>query len=214
LPGGSAEEPSTATPPRRRRTLLLAGAAGAAVLLAGAGFVAGGGWSDHDQTTLIAGTSQIPPGAGQSAPDAQSDAQSDVQGDSQDDAQAGGQGGPGAADPDGDHRGGGRALDGARFTVGRISAVSGAVLTLTDFQGGAVKVTTTASTKVAGNVGGDLSALKVGELVFVAGSRQSDGSYLATSIATRPGDDADGDNTPRRLRDTQPGQSAQAGPVT
>lgn len=152
--------------------LALAGT-GAAFVLAGAGFLAGAGLhrGDTDTTTLISGGSRNLPGG--------------LEGRSQ--------GAPGSGDQDGDHAGRGRAMNSVTFTADQITAISGSTITLNTFRGTSVRVTTSAKTTVAGTAGGDLTSLQVGQLIFVTGTRQTDGSYAATSITDRPAFDPDGD---------------------
>ena len=154
--GGAVGRPG----PGSRRGLLVAAGAGAAVLLAGAGFVVGTQFGGgHDSTRLVS-VQGSGPGNGYGF----------GHGDGDDGAM--GRGGPGQ----------GMA---ALATAGRITAVSGSTLTLSTFRGGTAQVTTTSSTTVDGTSGGKVSALSVGQLVFVAGSKASDGSYQATAIMTR-----------------------------
>ena len=79
------------------------------------------------------------------------------------------------------------------FTAGQITAISGSTITLNTFWGTSVRVTTSAKTTDAGTAGGDLTSLRIGQLNFVSGARQADGSYAATSITDRPAFDPDGD---------------------
>jgi hypothetical protein len=174
--------------------LVVAGA-GAAVLLAGAGFLAGtqvGG--GHDSTRLISSQGS---GPGNGYGFGHGDGQGDGHGDGQSDGQGRLPGGqvPGDGDGDGPMGRGGPGQGMAAFvTAGRITAVSGSTLTLSTFQGGTAKVTTSSSTTVNGTAGGKVGALGVGQLVFVAGSQAPDGSYQATAITTRHarGDDRSG----------------------
>jgi hypothetical protein len=189
--------PVSAVPLRRRRGLLALAGTGAAFVLAGAGFLAGAGLhrgdGNADTTTLISGSAQNPQGGGR--------AQS-----------RGGFGGsgqapgvPGSGGQDGDHAGRGRAMSSATFTAGQIASISGSTVTLKTFQGTSVRVTTSART-IVGGAAGDLSSLQVGQLIFVTGTRQSDGSYAATAISNRPAFDPDGDQSDQQGRSGQQGQ--------
>jgi hypothetical protein len=170
--------------PRRSRLLWGAGAAAAAVLLLGTGFVAGAVWHRHDATRLISPTSQNGP-SGAERRDGRSWGDSDDQG----------RRGPG--------------VDSSRYTAGRITAISGSTLTLQSFGGTSVTVKVSSSTTVGGTTGGNLTGLKVGEFVLVTGSRQSDGSYVASAITTR-GTDRNGGQQGLPGQAGQPGQPGQA----
>ncbi|HEY7467693.1 MAG TPA: DUF5666 domain-containing protein [Dehalococcoidia bacterium] len=69
-------------------------------------------------------------------------------------------------------------------TIGQVTAVDGRTVTVKTAQA-EVKVTLDASTKVSkyGTTGSDL---QVGDTVVVAGTRQQDGSMLATSVSQMP----------------------------
>ena len=152
----------TAVPLIRRPLVIVLGGAGAALLLVGAGFLAGLSARSGDDTSLVAASG---------APSAR---------------QAPG-GGYGDADGGGGWQDGPRGFANANLTVGRITAVQGASLTLATFGGTTVTVTTTSTTTVGGVAGGKLSTLKTGQIVLVAGTRKDDGSIAATAIMTRTG---------------------------
>jgi Domain of unknown function (DUF5666) len=139
----------------------LAGLA-AAVLLAGGGFVAGSHYRG-DHTALVSG-----PGVGRHVP-------------------GGGQGPFGDRGPDGRGFPGGPAMNGMPVVVGQVTAINGSTLTIGAPDGTSVKVTTTKTTVVGGAAGGDLSSVRVGQAVVVAGTRADDGTVTATAIMTRPG---------------------------
>jgi hypothetical protein len=191
VPAGSDGIPaSSGVPLLRRKAVLGAAGAGAAVLLVGAGFLAGSQLRGGDDTTRLVSDQSGPMGGGYGAPFGRG-------------GQEGDQGMPGGQIPgdiDGDANGpqGGAAAS-SFVTAGQITAISGSSLTLSTLQGGTAKVTTTSSTTVAGTSGGSLSSLAVGQVVFVAGTKASDGSYLATAIMTRPtrgGGTSHGDGVP------------------
>jgi len=152
----AAEPGRPAVPLFRRPLLLTLGGVGAAVLLAGTGFVAGQHVRPSDSTSLVSSR-------GSSVPD--------------------GEGGGGFGPGDGDHGGGRRGFAGSGMTLGQIAAVRGSTLTLNGLGGGTLTVRTTASTTVTGV--SSLSALKAGQVVLVAGTRATDGTITATSIAVR-----------------------------
>jgi len=173
---GPAHHPAgrRAGPVLRRPVVLTLGGLAAAVLLVGAGFLAGTAVHHGDSTSLTSAGAASGQGPGGQVPG------------------QGGQAGPGGrafGDPDGDGDAGpGQGSSAARdVVVGRVSAVDGTTLTVATTDGGTAKVTTTSSTVVGGTAGGDLSALAVGQIVFVAGTTADDGSISATAIMTRRG---------------------------
>jgi hypothetical protein len=179
VPAGSAGSPSpSGVPFLRRKAVLGAAGAGAAVLLVGAGFLAGTQIGGGNDTTRLVSDQSAPMSGGYGAPFGR--------GQDGDQGVPGGQL-PGDGDQDGDGHGPQGGAAAASFvTAGRITAISGTTLTLSTFQGAAAKVTTTSSTTVGGTTGGDITPLTVGQVVFVAGTKTSDGSYQATAIMTRP----------------------------
>jgi Domain of unknown function (DUF5666) len=147
-------------------------AAGGAVLIAGTAFAAGLAIADHGalQGTGTVGSSNGRPGPScWSAPGRQSG------------GSGGGSGGSGGGTGDGRLPTG----IGSLVAAGQIAAIDGATLVVVGHQG-AVTVRTSADTQVEPDLGGTVSALQVGDLVFVAGSTASDGTVTATAIADRP----------------------------
>lgn len=91
---------------------------------------------------------------------------------------------PGGA-PDGPGTGGqrGHGFDDARMTAGVITSVTDGRLVVRTRDNASVTVVTTAQTVVRGSTATTVAALKVGDLVFVQGTRAADGSYTAAQIA-------------------------------
>lgn len=166
----------------RRRALLVAGGAGAALLLIGAGFLAGTqfGSGGSDQTRLI---------SAQGGPQAYD---GDQFGRGPFGAGAGMDAGQGVAPGTGQGDG---SPPLSIVAAGTVTAVKGSTLTLSTRQGATVIVATSKTTTVAGRSGGDLSSLAVGQMVLVSGTKNTDGSYQATAILTRPGRLGDGSGT-------------------
>jgi len=77
--------------------------------------------------------------------------------------------------------GGTGALGGA--TTGTVTSVSGSTLYVTNSSGNLVKVTVGPSATVSRNAKSSLGALQVGDTVVVQGSKASDGTVSATSVA-------------------------------
>ncbi|MEO5679077.1 MAG: DUF5666 domain-containing protein [Acidimicrobiales bacterium] len=71
---------------------------------------------------------------------------------------------------------------GGRGTVGQLTAVDGATLTLTSRDGTAVKVTTSEDTMVTRAVPGTLAEVKVGDNVVVTGTSAAAGSITAARV--------------------------------
>lgn len=88
---------------------------------------------------------------------------------------------PGGAPGGGRGQGPGR-FDDSRMTAGVITSVADGRLVLRARNGASVTVVTTAKTVVRGPSATTVSALKVGEVVFVQGARAADGSYTAEQI--------------------------------
>jgi hypothetical protein len=88
---------------------------------------------------------------------------------------------PGLGDGDEAGVGDGR-VAGAGVIVGRVSAVTDSTLTLATSGGQELTVVVTSATTVGGVAGGDLSALRAGQVVAVAGTQGSDGGITATAI--------------------------------
>ena len=143
-------------------------AAGGAVLIAGTAFAAGLAIADHGalQGTQTVGSTNGQPGADQQGGPG---------------GQAGGSGGRSGGGTDGRLPTG----IGSLVAAGQITAIDGGTLLVVGHRG-AVTVRTDAGTQVEPDLGGTVSALQVGDLVFVAGSTASDGTVTATAIADRP----------------------------
>ncbi|WP_233153280.1 DUF5666 domain-containing protein, partial [Kineosporia sp. R_H_3] len=172
---GDGSGPSPAAPARRRPGMVVAAAVGAGALLLGGVAVGQAFGATSDTTSLTSQSRQGQPGQmGQGGPGQQGGTTDQLGGTTQ--QQDGGRGGTGGGPP---------GTDDGTMVVGRVSGVSGSTLTL-DSRSGTVTVTTTSSTTVDGTVGGDLSTLATGTLVFVQGTQSSDGAWTATAVSTTP----------------------------
>jgi Domain of unknown function (DUF5666) len=180
VPAGPAAEPSlSAVPLFRRRLVLALGGAGAAVLLAGAGFLAGHSYRGGDSTSLGSGPGAFGSGQGGGLAGGYAGGHG-PQGGPRDQ-----QGFPGGQGSGANGFGGRQGLSSMGIAVGRITAISGSAITLSGPGGDPIRVTTTSSTTVGGASGGSLSTLAVGQVLFVTGTRNNDGSIAATAVMTR-----------------------------
>ena len=141
-------------------------AAGGAVLIAGTAFAAGLAVAGNRATLTTASAPIAGSGPNGGAP----------------------QGGLGGGAPQGGTGGAPRFPSGIGrlAAAGRISAVHGSTLTLESLGGGSVTVRTTGATQVEQDLGGSVSALQVGDVIFVAGTRAGDGTVTALAIADHP----------------------------
>lgn len=100
---------------------------------------------------------------------------------------------------------------GAGITFGTVKSVDGGTLYLTDPQGGTVKVTTGASTRVTESKQGAVGDLKPGQSVTVRGQRGSNGDIAATTVTEGAPGGGFGGFGGRGRQGTQDGQSSQGG---
>jgi hypothetical protein len=96
--------------------------------------------------------------------------------------------------------------------LGTIAAINGNILTLTTMQGQKVNVTMSMTTTIDKTVRADLTDLKTGEFLTIAGSADSSGAITATSIMARPQAQNMTFPTPSPGADFTPGGQGQPGP--